>query len=61
MNLVSWIRNTNTSTASYIICADGGANRLFDMPENNEIESKQVSNIYGLWYLCNPCGLQLKT
>ncbi|OQD65700.1 hypothetical protein PENPOL_c005G05075 [Penicillium polonicum] len=28
--------------ASYIICADGGANRLFDMPEDNETESKQL-------------------
>lgn len=44
---MSWIRNTNTDAASYIICADGGANRLFDMPEDNETESKQVSDIYG--------------
>lgn len=61
MNLMSWIRNTNADAASYIICADGGANRLFDMPEDNETESKQVSDIYGLGYLCNPSGLQLKT
>ncbi|KAJ5442234.1 thiamine pyrophosphokinase eukaryotic [Penicillium cf. griseofulvum] len=41
--------------ASYIICADGGANRLFDMPEVNE-ESK-VSDIYRLDYLHNALRL----
>lgn len=59
-NSMSKIRNTNTHAASYIICADGGANRLFDMPEDNETESKQVSDIYGLYYLCTPSELQLK-
>ncbi|KXG50271.1 thiamine pyrophosphokinase, eukaryotic [Penicillium griseofulvum] len=32
--------------ASYIICADGGANRLFDMPQVNE-ESKLPDSIVG--------------
>lgn len=52
MNLMSWIGNTNTDAASYIICADGGANRLFDMPEDNETESKQVSDLSMDFAIC---------
>ena len=34
------------STASYIICADGGANRLFDMMKIHGKESTDVRNYY---------------
>lgn len=37
---------SHLSTASYIICADGGANRLYDMMKIHGKESTYVRNYY---------------